>query len=190
MVVTHRYGETGTITTGTAGALSIINFRANGMYDPYATGTGHQPMYFDQMSALYNHWTVIGSKITVTFCQLPDAAGTRPPVTVGCFLNDDTTSTGGFYAILENAQARHKTMTQNTGVPVTIVNKYSAKKNFGGSIVNNSLFIGTIASDPAEQMYYTLFAESSASITACTVMWKLRIDYIAVWTELKDLINS
>lgn len=190
MTMTLRYADIGTITTAGSGSISTFNFRANSLFDPNQTGVGHQPMYFDQMMAIYNHYIVIGSKITITWAQLPDAAGTRPPVIVGCFLNDDTVVTPGIYGILENSTIKSKTMTQNTGVTCTTVCKFSAKKNFGGSVLADADLQGTVTTGPAEEMIYTLFVDSSPSLTSCTVMYNVRIDYIAVFRELKDLSTS
>ena len=41
-------------------------FRANSLYDPDLSGVGHQPMGFDEMSARYLHYQVLGSRIKVS----------------------------------------------------------------------------------------------------------------------------
>lgn len=186
MTMTCRYAETGTITTGGSGSTSTINYRANGLFDPNQTGGGHQPMYFDQMMSIYNHYICIGSKATITWCQLPDGAGLRPPVTVGVYLNDDTTVTPSFNGILEQSNSIIRNMTQNTGSPVTTACKFSAKKVFGGSVLAAEDLQGTVTTNPAEEQIYTLFVDSGAALTACTVMYRIQIDYITVFRELKD----
>lgn len=45
---------------------NVWQFSANGCYDPDTTGLGHQPMYFDNYSAVYNQYRVLKSEITVT----------------------------------------------------------------------------------------------------------------------------
>lgn len=42
-------------------------FRANQLYDPDFTGTGHQPRFFDQLAAIYRVYRVMGSKIRVQY---------------------------------------------------------------------------------------------------------------------------
>jgi len=50
-----RYSDYFQLTT-TSGAVSTYVFAANGLYDPNITGTGHQPMGFDQLLQFYNHY--------------------------------------------------------------------------------------------------------------------------------------
>lgn len=190
---THRYAQTGTLSTGALGALVTYNFRCNGMFDPDASGAGHQPMYFDQLTALYDHYCVIGSKMTITFCQAdtaPTTAQTRVPVTVGVFINDDTTTTPGINGILENSSMKSKSFTLNGGSALTVRSKWSAKKVFGGSVLGNSNLQGTATVNPAEEQFFTVFADSAAMLDDTVVFYKVVIDYIAVWTELKDIASS
>jgi len=67
VVVTKRlrYSTTFQLTC-TAGAAATYVFRANDLFDPDYTGTGHQPMGFDQMILFYNHFVVLSAKIKAT----------------------------------------------------------------------------------------------------------------------------
>jgi len=87
---TLRYSTNVTLAS-TAGAVTTWVFAANGLFDPDVTGTGHQPMGFDQMMVQYNHFCVAAAKIKVVFksvaatakmtvCIRQDAAPT--PITV------------------------------------------------------------------------------------------------------------
>lgn len=49
-----------------AGGSNVWNFSFNNLYDTNSTGTGHQPMYFDNYSQLYDRYKVSFAKITVT----------------------------------------------------------------------------------------------------------------------------
>lgn len=190
MTMTHRYAHVGTLATGVGGALATINFRANSMYDPDQTFIGHQPMYFDQMTALYDHWTVIGSKITVTFAQLGSGATDRYPAVVGIFLNDDSSNPGATNAILENSFTNRQSFTTNGGNPRSVTCKYSAKKIWGGSILGNPNLQGSATTNPAEETFFTIFADSTAGVGTVNFQYVVQIDYIAVWTELKDIASS
>lgn len=58
-----------------AGVPQFYTFAGNSLYDPDITGTGHQPMGFDQWQGFYNKYTVYGSKIRATFCNVDSVAG-------------------------------------------------------------------------------------------------------------------
>jgi len=61
-----RYSTNFLLAT-TAGAVATYVFRANDLFDPDFTGTGHQPMGFDQLMVFYNHFCVTRAKLIVTF---------------------------------------------------------------------------------------------------------------------------
>lgn len=51
----------------TSGVLSVYSFNSNSVYDPDQTGTGHQPLGFDQYAAQYNRYRVLRMDYDVTF---------------------------------------------------------------------------------------------------------------------------
>lgn len=53
------------IITMTVAASMYQVFNANSLFDPDNTGTGHQPTYFDQLSAVYKKYLVVGVQMTV-----------------------------------------------------------------------------------------------------------------------------
>lgn len=66
-LVRHKYVDIVTIPAASSSGFSqLYTFRANSTYDPDYTGTGHQPLYRDEMAAQYASYTVIYSAIKVT----------------------------------------------------------------------------------------------------------------------------
>lgn len=61
------------ILSSTAGAVGRNVFSPQNCFDPDVTGTGHQPMYFDQLAAVFNKYKVHGSKIKVIYNITTDA---------------------------------------------------------------------------------------------------------------------
>jgi len=188
MTMTHKYKQY-VYMTSAAGALNVQHFSANGIYDPDVSGVGHQGFLADQCFALYNNFTVIGSKIKVTFLG---QSAVQQAAACGILLNDNTTTTPTSYTMIgEQSEANIKYMgsTQSTG-SVVLTKSFSAKKVYGGSVLGNSLLQGNAASNPTEQQYYTLFFQSM-DITSTTIAYALaEIEYIVVWTELKDILGS
>lgn len=62
--VTLSYASTVSITT-TAGVNDAYVFSGNSLFDPNVTGTGSQPLGFDQWTAIYNRYIVYGSQATL-----------------------------------------------------------------------------------------------------------------------------
>lgn len=188
LVVTHRYCENVVLSTPT-GALADYKFRANGMYDPNYSTTGHQPMYFDQLSALYNHYTVIGSKIKVRWTP---ATTNATACLVGILLQDDlSTSVTNASSFYEQAQVYGRHVIPYSVVrPYVSTAKFSAKKVFGGNVMSNPRLEGTNLADPTELTYFQLFMQPIDGGTNVSLYAEVEITYIAVWKEVKDMAGS
>lgn len=184
----HTYVETIPLTTGVGGTTAYYIFSANGMYDPNISGTGHQPMFFDQMTAIYNHYCVIGSRAKIEIAQTADVA---VDATVGCILNDDTAvpALNGFN---EHPTSSHALFaaSNTTRAPVVFYKYFSAKKNFGNFDQANSQFTGTSGSNPGEQMYYIVYADSTQAAAALTLRVTVTIEYTAIWSERFHVASS
>jgi len=56
-LVKHKYfGIVDVPAAAASGLTTQYVFRAHSTYDPDYTGTGHQPMYRDEMAAIYNRY--------------------------------------------------------------------------------------------------------------------------------------
>lgn len=184
---THKYSGSFNLTS-TSGTMSNVIFRANGMYDPDVTFAGHQPMYFDQLSALYDHFLVIGSKITYT---LTPSAATSAPSRIVAHVNDDTSIIGtSIDQVAENSLSKVMKILPAVNNSVTKLRlSWSAKKYFGGSVLANTELQGSGTADPTEQSFFILSAQADGAATitfACTA----EVEYIAIWKELKDIAQS
>ena len=93
---THlRYCDVFTLTSSN-NAIARQVMRLNSLQDPDSTGVGHQPMYHDQFQTVYKRYTVLGSKMTVTFSPLPPLITTSQPsgpFVVGVVGDDDASQT-------------------------------------------------------------------------------------------------
>ncbi len=61
---------------------------ANSLYDPDSTGTGHQPLNYDQVTAIYLKYLVISCRARITFIN----ASTTPCKWVACWSETDISS--------------------------------------------------------------------------------------------------
>lgn len=181
--MTHKYFEIATLVA-TGGAFQVTNYRANGMYDPTVAVGGHQPIYFDQMAAIYRHWVVLGSKITVT------PVSTAPNgYTLALYLNDDASAVTTMAAAVEQSKSKFTVVQpQDKGQILTM--GWSAKQTFGGDPESMEELQGTVAADPNEQSHFTIAMQPTDGVTGTTVQVAVQIEYIAVWSELADVESS
>lgn len=187
MMVRQHYIQNYTITSST-GVPNVYKWATNGLFDPDVSGGGHQPYYFDQFGALYNHYTVLGSKITITLS--PDTATTDPFV-AGIYINDDTTTTPtSLNEFLETTRSKYRVSNQAQGSPLVFTNKWSASKTFGGSVLGNDSLRGTTSANPAEISVFNFFICALNSADSVTASFIARVDYIVQWSELKDIAGS
>lgn len=185
--IRHRYVDTFTMTS-TAGALSNQTYSCNGMFDPDFTASGHQPLYFDQLTAIYNHYTVLSSKITVRCTQ---QGGTSPSIHAVVYINDDTTTVGStLYSRMEQNSAVYGTILPDGNSTLTLSKKWKASENFGPSVIGDPNLQGTAAANPTEQQFWTLTIGSADGSSTGGFYATVTIEYEAVWQELKDIATS
>lgn len=189
-----RYVEE-TSLNAAAGTIASYVYRANDCYDPNLTGVGHQPKGFDELMARYDHFTVIGSRITIKYMPTTPQAGNTSYL--GIYLSDSGTRVAGHSSVsdlLESRSAgRYITVGDSafSGRKNAVYNTFSAKKFFRKKeVVGDSLYRGTIAASPTEQAYYELYAASCGGIDSSAVNILVVIDYLVVFTERKYLSPS
>lgn len=188
MKITHRYCDTFGLDS-TSGTLGIVRFACNGMFDPDLTGVGHQPYYFDQLGALYNHYHVIGSKIKVTVVAATPTSVVRP-VNVCLCRNDDSIPYNTTIAMRERNEAQFGMLQPTADSKVSLMMDWSAKKMFGGGIMANDSLKGTTSANPSELTEYHLCVETVDQVSTSSLTVQLVIEYIAIWNELKDVSIS
>lgn len=177
------------INPGVGGTSDEYVFSANGLYDPNISGTGHQPLGFDQLMAMYDHYTVIASSITV-FARNADA-------TYGQFMgvraSDNATESVDPEEIVENGRCAYRPLNQggqandqctvNYGLNVS---KFMGRPN----IMSEDELRGSISANPADQCYFKVFGFPDQAVDSGTIVFAVQIDYVAVFTEPKLLSTS
>lgn len=178
MKTTYIYGQSFNINIGAAGVPGVHVFSANGVYDPSITGVGHQPRGFDQLMALYDHYVVIGSQITV---QAPCESATNS-IIYAITLQDGTTTTSDFEDILEQPYVAWRTASPNSE-PVYLMQKFNPKFLGYNQPLSVSDLEGTSGQNPAEQAYFHVYGWSPQGTDEANIVVTCRIEYICMLIE-------
>lgn len=186
--LTHKYCETKNLTIP---ASTVANYviQANGMYDPDITGTGHQPMYFDQIAALYQEYTVIGAKITIDIvCK----EVLTSPLFIAAVIQDNTTpiSTTSLSGVWEQTQANMRRIIGVGDVgKTTITLKWSARKFWGKNVLAQSGLSAGQGGNPDRSSYFVIYVARDDQASGQVVM-NLKVEQIAVWREVRSVSQS
>jgi len=179
-------------SSSVAGVPTNYFFCANGMFDPNTTGTGHQPMGFDQMMLMYNQYTVLSSKISVTIYNTTSSVAVR----VGVYLTPDATAGTDPSRIVENGllttkvlsainvAGYHKEFSLNCDVA-----SYMGRPK-GKTMVNSSTLAGTAAANPTEGVFYNITGWDPFGASNFSLFFDVLIEYKAVFWEPRKLTVS
>lgn len=174
--------------TSTSGSLASYVFRANSIYDPNYTSTGHQPMGYDQWAVLYNHYVVIGARLSARF--IPNAASTAP-CAMGTYLTDGTAVPYTTPSEFIEAKRGNYKIFKATDRAVSLRQNYSAKKQYNLADVKDNVGRVGAAMDtnPSDEAFFNIWFDAiDGSTSTCEVI--VTIDYIVLYSEPKDMPQS
>lgn len=166
-VVRMRYHTNFLLDPGNGGGAQSYTFRANSIYDPDASGVGHQPLGHDQWAQFYSTYTVIGSKIQVKMAKDQQNLGTgESNYLAGILLHDDstlpTTNIDVLYEQGLSVPSRIGIGNMTSTNIVRLSKKFSAKKFFNiANIKDNQDRIGAVfGEDPPANgdAYFIVYA--------------------------------
>lgn len=187
MLAKLKYAETIVLQSAIVPILPYF-FSANSLYDPNRSGTGHQPYGRDTYATIYNHYTVLNSKITVTYSQ---ANGVLNAYTWGVSIEDDVSTTPTYDNWMERPNAKSVLLTMNAGAQQKPISKsWNRAERFPRDDTSLSLS-SAMGTSPAEEEFFMLVVQAQTSGTALgTIYMTVQIEYTAEFYELQDLGNS
>lgn len=181
IIVPMRYCVNRTLTS-TTGATGSKVYRANGIYAPEYTDSGHQPMFSDQWGAIYNFYTVLGAKIRVTL------KGTSTYSTVVCLQGSSTpTLSSGVNTFLEQNNGVHTIVGNTYCEPQTMEITYSPLENTGQEVKNDGSSMTAVGADPSAgegTYYFGLLYNTSDAASTSTMDIIVEIEYTVKYSEL------
>ena len=188
-----RYWDWAVIDPGLAGTAGTYILSCNSLFDPNTTGVGHQPRGFDQYMTMYDHYTVIGCKVTAVFTQ--DYAGTYDPLVVGVALKDSATAYTDVNDYMEGRNIKSRTLAASTTGEnpnaITITKTFSTRKFLGITHpLSSANCRGNATSGPGEQAYFHLFVAPITTNDNNQMRVHYRLEYLTIFTEPKQPSQS
>lgn len=177
------------VSINSASGLVASNcFRANSVYDPDQTGVGHQPAYYDQCAAIWNHYRVVSSRIKASFVN--NGSEATIAATVGIKLDDEGTISAVLSDLLEQdslVESRILRLSATDDFAV-VSNSYSESKFFGTRTPDTTALFGA---NPTEGAFFNVFVCPTDETTEIgPILVQVEIDYDVECAELKDLVPS
>lgn len=184
-----RYCELRRQINAGAGTAATHVFKLNGMFDPDYTGTlDHKPIGFDQVMAMYDHYTVIGARARVFFQN-----GENSIEQMVCLsIKDTLTTSPDLQNVIENGNCRWKTLgikSSNSDTCELSIG-FSAKKFFSRNPLTSSNLQGSLAGDPSEGAYLHVSSQALSGNDPGNMHFSIVIEYTAILTEPKLLVSS
>lgn len=183
-----HYCENNTLS-GSSGNLASSIWRANGAADPrYAVG-GHAPYGYNQWTALFNHYLVVGSKITVKFRPSADT----PNQICGITLIPDASVPYTVYTtfIESNPRSSYAMLNNNESYKI-LTCKFSARKFFNCDNPKDRIeSIGSpIGTTPSEEAFFCIWSQPQDITTTHATNCLITIEYIIDFSEPRMLVES
>lgn len=178
-----KYAAVPKLLTTNLQGIAYYTFSANGLFDPDISGAGHQPRGFDQLMTLYDHYTVLGCKITAKF-QTPSSD-------VNDFICGIALADNASFSIsqprdfLENSYGNSKPLNGGAGAMSTTVTKYVSIRKFLGRSkpLSDPQLKGDNTSNPTEQAYIACWVIDTGLVGLLNAYVQATLEYIVVFHE-------
>lgn len=167
-------------------------FNLNSLFDPDVTGTGHQPMGFDQWKTFYNYYKVLGTRIRAKFYWAAAASVGQAHQVGVVFLPVDTATLYVDPIILtEMTYGRnYKLLKSNTRESATITTNWSGKKYFGRDF-SDGTHETAVTVNPLHYARAQVYAYATdASISTSTVECEVYLEYIVQFMHPAPAVTS
>lgn len=189
----HRYCDYVSLTTSGVSPVEYV-FRLNSMFDPDSTGTGHQPMRFDQMSAFFANYCVVGAKVNIRYVGYNDTGVQAPPF-VATFTQHDGNSLGtNWQDRVENGKGKSILINPSLASHKSMTLYYSMKKIFNvTNIKDNFDRLGaSTGSNPSQVAFGILSIDPLSNVggTSYTHQFMVTIDFLTLWSNPPAIAQS
>ena len=182
IITKMRYVDYYTMSSA-SGSVAKQVMVANGLFDPDLTGTGHQPMYFDEYKAIYNNYTVIGSKVTVHFSNY----STQASWNVGIVGDDEGTTSTAATTLMEYNNSVWTVLGQRDGghnIKV-LTATFEPLEQLGVDAKDDGWTAINTGANPDNKYYFSIWGNTNDNSSASMVA-TVEVEYTAKFSELRS----
>ena len=160
------------------GYFDSHTFRANSLFDPDYTGVGQQPTYFDQLSAVYERYRVIGCKMKLTVVN----TNSSNPVEFLVYPSNDTGvgATNILDLSMNNDAGKLMVISSEGSSNLRQYNRYcpiNTITDVNRSVVwNENNYASATTTNPSSQAYLHLCGASQAAQSDSTIQVIVRLE--------------
>ncbi len=172
-IATIRYCDEIALSPGAA--YGQYTYRGNSCFDPDETGVGHQPLYYDQYSAVYSKYKVISSRCRVTAANYNATAS----ASIVLVPSSNILTVTSYTIAMEQPYAKRTELlpiSTRGGVKSTITSTMSTQKILGLSKMQLSSedYSATTGATPSSVWYWNIAA---FDVSAVSVRFLVDLEY-------------
>lgn len=179
------------VTLSPTTSLAYIQYKQNGIYDPQVAVGGHQPKFYDQLTAVYDSWVVYKMKWSVkAFNQ-----GTSMAAMIGTRTHNTNTVYTTIDDLRESPLAQFKLISARDGGPSvkTLTGSVKTGKVFGipsTAVTAEASYHGQASADPSNTSYWTLYTQAVDESTSINVTFSIALTYYVKFFDRKIVGGS
>jgi len=170
----------------TTGALQILTFRGNAVYDPDYTNTGHQPEGYDEATAIYSKYKVHGSRIYVTAL-----CGNSSTSMVSIVPDTNPIATVTSLSFAENPRVRTTGILPVGGYGTRKVShRMTTIAQLGRHNLSDEDLSGGILSNPVDLWYWNVIPYALDGSSTLNIRLNVRLTYDVEFYDRKTPVPS
>jgi hypothetical protein len=185
--------STTTNMTSTVGALATYIFAGNGLFDPDITGSGLQPLGFDQWATLYQRYRGIASLIEVSFSAPAATSNLTGSFDVALTPSNTSSVFSSWTAAAASPFAKSKTFNAFGAPGVKMVSKMDTAVMLGVSheaVLSDDILQASVSANPTDMWFWHICAVTSDLTTTSTIYMATRVTYLVDFFELQVITLS
>lgn len=163
------------------GSPALQVFRGNSLNDPDYTGVGHQPRAYDQFTALYDKYRVLGSSITARIAYGSSASAGAINLIACVIPSSSPTSLAAENALItENRYAKTRYLNAYQGMDKPLKHYMTTAKMFGTPSVAvraEDNYAAVVGNNPSTVWYWHVYVSTLDFATNSSATVYLTLNY-------------